>query len=308
MRIFTYFLGNVDKFIVPLDGFDQTLDIKNAYYRPDYYFQNNYIDNGSIFFALESDNSYLNNVSNIQNNTELECDTNGCSAILSTGEVSPDRNTGIGIYLTIPKYTGSKRLIKFSYNGIHVFSVMQVQENHFYCYIPTLTYNHSGDNTINAIMYKDARKYSLFIVLDGAGNIPPLNTGGIVSLQNPEISLNYVINNVLPTVDYSGTLKLGYNLYNFMNYQIDDSALPIPKVDRSLSDKFIVPMTYYYINEYNYELLAPADQRRRFTFSLYALDNLANKCYLIGRLYQNLVNHQQELIEYSYITSGNFDK
>lgn len=308
MSAFTYFTGDEDKFIVPLEGFDQVLDIEHAYYRPDYYFQSNYRDRGTIFFGLESDNSYLNNVSNIQNNTELECDTNGCSAILSTDEVSPDRNTGIAIVLTIPKYTGSKRLIKFSYNGIHVFSVMQVQENHFYCYIPTLTYNDSGDNTINAIMYTDAKKYSLFIVADGVKNIPPSSNGGIVSLQNPVISdLNYVIDNVLPTVDYSGTLKLGDNLYNFMNYQMDDSALPIPKVDYSLQNKFIVPMTYYYISEYNYVVLTPADQRS-FALLLYALDNVTNKCYLIGRLYQDLVNHQQELIEYSYITSGNFDK
>lgn len=49
MSTFTYFQGDVDKFIVPLDGFDQVLNIKNAYYRPDYYFQNDYIDPGIIF-------------------------------------------------------------------------------------------------------------------------------------------------------------------------------------------------------------------------------------------------------------------
>lgn len=260
MSTFTYFQGDVDKFIVPLDGFDQVLNIKNAYYRPDYYFQNDYIDPGIIFFALESDNSYLNNVSNIQNNTELECDTNGCSAILSTDEVSPDRNTGIGIYLTIPKYTGSKRLIKFSYNGIHVFSVMQVQENHFYCYFPSLDYASSG-NSLSAIKNTKAYLYSLFIHA-GLVTKAPTNRTGIVTLQDYDNTL--IIDDVLPTLDTSNTLSSGDNLYSLMTGAfggINGTSLAIPDVDMSLSTKFLVIMKYYYVAD-TPTILNPDDQRQ----------------------------------------------
>lgn len=301
MSRFTYFQGDVDKFIVPLDGFDQTLDIKHAYYRPDYYFQNNYIDNGSIFFALESDNSYLNNVSNIQNNTELECDTNGCSAILSTDEVSPDRNTGIGISLTIPKYTGSKRLIKFSYNGIHVFSVMQVQENHFYCYFPNLNYASSG-NSLSAIKNTKAYLYSLFIHA-GIVTKAPTNRTGIVTLQNL-FSEDLIIDDVLPTLDTSNTLSSGNNLYSLMTGAFggsNGSSLAIPDVDISLSTKFLVIMKYYYVAE-TPTILNPDDPRLT-PFYLYAINNNTNVCYILGTIFQNENNG---LVHYSYITQGNW--
>lgn len=300
MSTFTYFQGDVDKFIVPLDGFDQVLNIKNAYYRPDYYFQNDYIGPGIIFFALESDNSYLNNVSNIQNNTELECDTNGCSAILSTDEVSPDRNTGIGIYLTIPKYTGSNRLIKFSYNGIHVFSVMQVQVNHFYCYFPSLDYAQSG-NSLSAIKNTKAYLYSLFIYA-GLVTKAPTNRTGIVTLQDYDNTL--IIDDVLPTLDTSNTLSSGDNLYSLMTGAfggINGTSLAIPDVDMSLSTKFLVIMKYYYVAD-TPTILNPDDQRQ-FPFFLYAINNNTNVCYIIGNVFQN---YNDGLVHYSYITQGNW--
>lgn len=303
MSEFTYFQGDVDKFIVPLNGFNQVLDINHAYYRPDYYFNNDYIDQGTIFFGLESDNSYLNNISNIQDNTELECDTTGCSAILSTSEVSPDRNTGIAILLTIPKYTGLKRLIKFSYNGIHLFSVMQVKENHFFCYFPTLTYG-SGDNSIAAIKNTKAYLYSLFISV-GIVTKAPANRTGIVTLQDL-YNHTLIIDDVLPTLDTSNTLSNGNNLYSMMTGSfggIDGTAIAIPEVDMSLSTKFSVLMKYYYVGDTPTKL-NPYDQRTT-PFNLYAINNNTNVCYILGQIYQN---YDYGLIHYSYITQGNWQK
>lgn len=305
MNTFTYFQGDVDKFIVPLDGYDQSLTLNNTYYRPDYYFNNDFIGSGSIFFGLESNNSYLNNISNIQDNTKLDCDTTGCSAILSSSESTPDINTGIGIILKIPKYTGSKRLIKFSYNGIYLFSVMQVKENHFYCYFPKLDYGSAG-NSISAIKNTKAYLYSLFIIASVVTKAPT-DRKGIVNLSNTRYKDDR-IDDVLPALDTSNTLYMGLNLYNFMTGAlggIDGTGIAIPDVDPTLSTKFLVPMKYYYLgNSPTY--LNPVDQRSS-PFFLYAIDNNTNICYILGHFYQNY-NESNGVIHYSWITQGNWEK
>lgn len=305
MSTFTYFQGDVDKFIVPLDGYDQSLMLGTTYYRPDYYFNNDFIDNGRVFFGLESNNSFQNNISDIQDNTELDCDTPGCQAILSSAEISPDINTGIGISLRIPKYTGSKRLIKFSYNGIHLFSVMQVKENHFYCYFPKLDYN-SGGYSLSAIKNTKAYLYSLFITSNIVSNAPT-DRKGIVNLSSIQ-HRDERIDDVLPTLDTSNTLYIGQNLYDFMVGAlggIDGTGLAIPDVDPSLSTKFLVPMKYYYLNN-SPTYLNPTDNRT-IPFHLYAIDNNTNKCYVLGYFFQNY-NESNGLIHYSWITQGNWEK
>ena len=298
------FTADITKFIAPLEGLHTFLHT-NIYYRYDYYNPDSKYTNNYIGFGLKDNDNNVNNLKNIEYQY-LECDKNDCTAYISGGNgPTSDDNTFYTIFLNIPKYSGTKRLIKFSYNGIHLFSVMQVSQHHIFVYNMNYTSssNTQGDNTLTAIKGTAANLYNVYI-RTGIVTKPPTNTNGMNSLSITSNIEKIIIG--VESIKNPSLFSDGTNLYSALNGAIggpNGTGFAVPKVPDTLKDEVLIKMKYYYtgetINELNTDDNDFRGTNNKTNYFVYAVNKNTNICYIIATM--------QTFVEYSHVIQGNYE-